>query len=97
MNMVKKMTLNKKDNIEQIVAIDTNVFITMAKIDENYINNIRFIIINVRCNRDFYSDIANDTTFAFSGMVFLQKFQNFIREAHQQQAFRFIYKKLQRE
>ena len=80
---------------KKLTHIDTSDLLRINY--ENNTNNIRFIIINIRCYWDFRSDIADDAAIASCSLVFFQKLQDFIREAHQQQALRFVYKKLQRE
>ena len=64
---------------------------------ENIFNIIRFIIIDIGNHWDFRSFVADDAFVVIIGLVFLQKFEELIRQTHQQQIFREIYSRLQRK
>ena len=65
--------------------------------DEDSINNIWFYLIDIRRYWHFSSNITDDALTSSFCLVLFQKFGEIIQQTHQQQAFRFIHKKLQRE
>ena len=65
--------------------------------DEGYINDIWFYLIDIRRYWHFSSNITDDALTSSFCLVLFQKFREIIQQTHQQQAFRFIHKKLQRE
>ena len=65
--------------------------------DEDSINNIWFYLIDIRRYWHFSSNITDDALTSSFCLVLFQKFGEIIQQTHQQQAFRFLHKKLQRE